>query len=174
MSEDKDRFNALLNNIGSFIEYWGFRKIHGKIWAKIYLSKRPLSTPEIVHELGVSKALVSGALNELLEHKLIEKVGQVKYGGITYIACPNPAEVVLNIVRNRELILFEKIQDDLVYLNDMNSDHLRELNLNTDSIKDLKVLTTHHKKIAQKFCKKKIKSMEDWICFIKKVSRFAL
>ena len=172
MEMQKEKINELINNIGSFIEYWGFRKIHGKVWAQIYLSERPLSTPEIVEGLEVSKALISGALNELVEHKLIERVGQVKYGGITYIACPNPAEVVRDVVKNRELVLFTKIQNDLSLIDQLSSKESRDLNINTESVKNLKTLTGHHKKIAQKLCKKNIKTMDDWIGFIKKVSRF--
>ncbi len=168
----KDKKEKLIDGIGSFIEYWGFRKIHGRVWGIVYLSDRPLSTPEIVSGLGVSKALISGALNELLEHKLVVKVGQAKYGGITYIACPNPAEVVQNIIRKRELVLFEEIQRHLVELDKLTVKESKLLGLNKESITNLKILTGHHKKIALKLCKKNIKTMEDWISFIKRVSRF--
>jgi len=172
--DEKRKLNDLIDGVGSFIEYWGFRKIHGRIWSRVYVSDRPLSTPEIVSSLGVSKALVSGALNELLEHKLVVKVGQVKFGGITYIACPNPAEVVRDVVRNRELVLLEKIQSDLADLDKLNVQESKDLGINRESIKNLKVLTGYHKKIANKLCKKNIKTFEDWISFIKKVSRFTL
>ena len=174
MIDEKRKLNDLIDGVGSFIEYWGFRKIHGRIWSRVYVSDRPLSTPEIVSSLGVSKALVSGALNELLEHKLVVKVGQVKFGGITYIACPNPAEVVRDVVRNRELVLLEKIQSDLADLDKLNVQESKDLGINRESIKNLKVLTGYHKKIANKLCKKNIKTFEDWISFIKKVSRFTL
>ena len=173
MIDQEENVKQLIDGIGSFIEYWGFRKIHGRVWALIYLSNKPLSTPEIVNGLGVSKALISGALNELLEHRLVVKVGQVKYGGITYIACPNPAEVVQDIIRKRELVLFEDIQSHLVELDKLNAKESKQLGLNKESISRLKVLTGHHKKIALKICKKNIKTMEDWISFIKRVSRFA-
>jgi DNA-binding transcriptional regulator GbsR (MarR family) len=174
MTEERNDLNELIDGVGSFIEYWGFRKIHGRIWARIYVSDRPLSTPEIVSSLGVSKALVSGALNELLDHKLVVKVGQVKFGGVTYIACPNPAEVVRDVVRNRELILFEKIQSNLDDLDKLNVQESRNLGINKESIKNLKVLTGYHKKIANKLCKKNIKTFQDWISFMKKVSRFTI
>jgi DNA-binding transcriptional regulator GbsR (MarR family) len=174
MIEEKKKLNEFIDGVGSFIEYWGFRKIHGRIWARVYVSDRPLSTPEIVRSLGVSKALVSGALNELLEHKLVIKVGQVKFGGVTYIACPNPAEVVRDIVRNRELILFEKLQSDLTYLDKLNVQESKMLGINRESIKSLKILTGYHKKITAKLCKRNINTFDDWISFIKKISRFTI
>ncbi len=170
---NKENVKKLVDGVGSFIEYWGFRKIHGRVWALIYIADKPLSTPEIVKELGVSKALISGAINELLEHSLINKVGQAKYGGLTYVSCPNPAEVVRDIIRKRELVLFESIQNNLIELDKLNLKESQSLCIKKDSIKKLKILTGYHKKIAQKLCKKNIKSMEDWISFIKKISRFA-
>lgn len=172
MKHNKDNIYELIDGIGSFIEYWGFRKIHGRIWAIVYLSDKPLSTPEIVAGLKVSKALISGALKELLDHKLVVKVGQAKYGGITYTACPNPAEVVRDIIRKRELVLFEGIQSHLVELDKLSTKESKQLGLSKESISNLKVLTGHHKKIALKLCKKNIKTMKDWISFIKRVSRF--
>ena len=172
MQDQEALVNNLVDGVGSFIEYWGFRKIHGRVWAKIYLSDRPLSTPEIVSSLGVSKALISGALNELMEHKLVVKVGQVKYGGITYISCPNPAEVVQDVIRNRELVLFENIQANLISLDKLSAVDSKKLGINKDSVQKLKILTGFHKKIAEKMCKKNIKTIGDWILFIKKVSRY--
>jgi DNA-binding transcriptional regulator GbsR (MarR family) len=169
---ENKKIDDLVNDIGGFIEYWGFRKIHGRIWALLYLSENSLSTPEIVQRLGVSKALISGAINELLNHQLIERVGQVKFGGITYEATSSPAEVVRDIVRNRELVLFNKIEESLKDLNQLNIQECSNLGIKKESLKNLKILTGHHKKIAESLCKKNIKTMDEWIGFIKKISRF--
>lgn len=172
MHDDNDKIQELINDVGSFIEYWGFRKIHGKVWAKVYLSSKPLSTPEIVEGLDVSKALISGAINELLEHGLIEREGQVKYGGITYVACSNPAQVVREVIKNRELVLFNKIQNNLSLIEKIDVKRSNELNLNKTSIKNLKELTGYHKKMAQSLSKKNFKTMDEWIGFMRRISRF--
>jgi len=173
MIQHDENIVKLIDDIGSFIEYWGFRKIHGRIWAVIYLSNNSLSTPEIVEKLAVSKALVSGAINELLDHKLIERVGQVKFGGVTYKTTSSPAEVVREIIKNRELVLLTSITDNLKHLCHMNSSDCEKLNINKNSLKNLKTLSDAHKKIAFVVSRKNIKSMEDWIIFIKKMARFS-
>lgn len=172
MKNNEEKLQELINDMGSFIEYWGFRNIHGRVWGLIYLSDKALSTPEIVEGLGVSKALISGALNELLEHKLIEREGQVKYGGITYISTPNPAKVVRDIIKQRELALFSKIEQNLSQLNRLSAQDSKDIGVNKESIKRLKLLTGCHKKIAQKISSKNINTMDDWICFMKKIARF--
>ncbi|MBD64783.1 MAG: hypothetical protein CME62_06225 [Halobacteriovoraceae bacterium] len=171
---EERKYIELIDDIGAFIEYWGFRKIHGRVWASVYLAEKPLSTPEIVAGLGVSKALVSGAINELLEHGLIVQVGQVKYGGHTYQACSNPAEVVRDVVKNRELVLFEKIENNLMNISKSKISDFKKSGVDPTAVDHLKTLTCYHKKLAHKFSRKKIKSMSDWISFMRKLSRFTL
>ena len=173
MSINNNNLENIVDGIGSFIEYWGFRKIHGRIWGLLYLSTRPLSTPEVVQKLGVSKALASGAINELLDHNLIERVGQVKFGGITYEVTKSPAQVVREIIQQRELVLLDQIESHLSELDKMSLQEKEQLEINPESLKTLKFLTGIHKKIMHKICKKKIISMDDWIQFMKKISRFS-
>lgn len=160
----------VINDIGLFIEYWGFRKIHGKIWAIVFLSDEPISTPEIVERLGVSKALVSGAINELLKYKLIEKVGQVKHGGVTFQSADEIAQVVREVIKNREQVLLSKVESNLILLNKLNSDQKKSLNVCPQKITQLKTLTSSHLKIVKKISKLKVKTLKDWVNYIKKIA----
>lgn len=171
-NEKSEKLNQVVTDIGHFIEYWGFRKIHGKVWGLVYLSETPISTPDIVERLGVSKALVSGAINELLKYELIERVGQVKHGGITYRSSNDLAQVVKNVIRQRELVLLSKIEENLKDLSKLKVDEKKSLNISTKKTTDLRVLTTNHKKIAKKISSLKVKSLDDWIRYIKAVTRF--
>lgn len=98
---------ALSGAVGDFIRYWGFRRIHGEIWTQVYLSIEPLSGVELTERLGVSKALVSPALKELQEHKLIlvkAEDGKTK----RYFANPNVFEVIKDVLQKREMVLIEE------------------------------------------------------------------
>lgn len=98
---------ALSTAVGDFIRYWGFRRIHGEIWTQVYLNASPLSGVELTERLGVSKALVSPALKELLEHKLVivkNEDGKTK----RYSANPDVFKVIREVLLNRELKLIEK------------------------------------------------------------------
>ena len=64
--------------VGLFIQYWGFKKIHGQVWASIFLSKQPIDSTTLVKRLGVSKALVSLAIKDLLHYKVIRVSGPGK------------------------------------------------------------------------------------------------
>lgn len=110
---------ALSSAVGDFIRYWGFRRIHGEIWTQVYLSAEPLSGVELTQRLGVSKALVSPALKELIGYRLIlEKPedGKTK----RYLANPDVIGVILEILREREVRLIARIEKAHRQLSDAN------------------------------------------------------
>ncbi len=163
--------NKTIDSIGEFIEYWGFKKIHGRIWALIYLSKEPVSTPQIVKTLGVSKGLVSIAINELLEHDLISEAGKIKNGAITYSSKENAAKTVRKVLRNRELQMVSDAEKSLEVLFANSKQDLLEDNISKDKIFDLLDLTTSSKKILMKLTSEEIGSIHAWALYFKKVLR---
>lgn len=106
------RLRNLSMSVGDFIRYWGFRRIHGAIWTQLYLSKTPLSCKELTERLGVSKALVSPALDELCGYKLIVEAPAPNEKTKLYFAAPNINEVIQHILRTREAKILKKITED--------------------------------------------------------------
>ena len=51
--------------VGNFIEFWGFKRNHGRIWALLYLQGQPLTAAELQSRLGLSKGGVSMMTREL-------------------------------------------------------------------------------------------------------------
>lgn len=62
------------DSIGRLIEFWGFKRNMGRLWAILYLSDRPLSAPEIQDRLQLSSGAVSMTLNELVRWGVVKKV----------------------------------------------------------------------------------------------------
>jgi DNA-binding transcriptional regulator GbsR (MarR family) len=92
----------LANEVGDFICYWGFKKIHGRLWTHIYLARHPLDAGQMMQRLRVSKALISLSLNDLLKYDVILEAGKSARGTQTYVANPKVLDVILNVVRRRE------------------------------------------------------------------------
>lgn len=97
-------------SIGEFIRYWGFRKIHGEIWAVVYLSAKPMSGIEICKILKVSKALVSPALKELYIEGLIIQTKSENSKTKRYVAEIDVTKIVHGVLKRREIPMIEKIQ----------------------------------------------------------------
>ncbi len=100
----------LADCVGQFIEYWGFKKIHGKIWTLLYLSQDPLSATELCKRLGVSKTLLSFSVAELLKYKVIEEDSRGPKRTVYYRANADVTSVILNVLRGRERVMLFEIE----------------------------------------------------------------
>lgn len=107
--KDLLKLQKLSASIGHFIRYWGFRKIHGEIWAVVYLSLKPLSGIEIGKTLKVSKALVSPALKELEAEGLIIQTESENSKTKRYIAEDNVEKIIRGVLKRREVPMINKI-----------------------------------------------------------------
>lgn len=99
-------------SIGNFIRYWGFRRIHGAIWAQLFLSKTPLSCTDLTQRLGLSKALISPALDELTRYKLIREAPAPNEKTKVYEAADNINEVIKHVLETRERKMLKQITQD--------------------------------------------------------------
>jgi len=62
------------DSIGRLIEFWGFKRNMGRLWAILYLTDQALSAPEIQKRLQLSSGAVSMTLNELTRWGVVKKV----------------------------------------------------------------------------------------------------
>jgi len=106
----------LSEEIGEFIEYWGFKKVHGKVWTLIFLSKKPIDANFLISNLKVSKSLVSMTLKDLQHYNVILEVPK---DGPTVCYKPNlkVKDVIFDVLANRESKMLEKIKTACESLN---------------------------------------------------------
>ena len=100
----------LENVVGDFIQYWGFKKIHGRIWTHLFTSKVPLDTAGLMERLSVSKGLMSLAIRDLLDYNVIQISHQGKHGVTFYQANPDLMGVISNVLRARESVMLGSAQ----------------------------------------------------------------
>jgi DNA-binding transcriptional regulator GbsR (MarR family) len=60
--------------VGRLIEFWGFKRNMGRVWAILYLSPNPMSANEIRASLKLSTGAVSMTLNELARWGVVKKI----------------------------------------------------------------------------------------------------
>jgi DNA-binding transcriptional regulator GbsR (MarR family) len=99
------RVKQVCEAVGAFIEYWGFKAIHGRIWTLLALSTRPLTQVQIADFLDVSRALVSGAVAELMEHGLIRPLDDRRNAQFEAVVDIWPT--ISDVLREREWMLVE-------------------------------------------------------------------
>jgi DNA-binding transcriptional regulator GbsR (MarR family) len=59
--------------IGGVMEFWGFKRAMGRMWAMLYLSPQPLSAQDLQDRLSMSAGAVSMTMQELLKWGAVKK-----------------------------------------------------------------------------------------------------
>ena len=60
--------------VGRLMEFWGFKRNMGRVWAVMYLSPNPLTAADLKDLLQISSGAVSMTLAELMRWGVVKKV----------------------------------------------------------------------------------------------------
>ena len=93
------------DSAGAFIEYWGFKAIHGRVWTLLALHRGPLPQKELAAKLGVSRSLLSSTIAELQEFGLVRPVDGRRNS--PYRAALDVWPTITEVLRTREWVLLE-------------------------------------------------------------------
>ena len=96
---------GVCNAVGEFIEYWGFKSVHGRVWTLLALSAEPVPQTQIAQRLGVSRSLISAVVSDLSERGLVSATSERR--NAPYVAITDFWPVVAGILRSREWKLIE-------------------------------------------------------------------
>jgi DNA-binding transcriptional regulator GbsR (MarR family) len=152
----------LANEVGDFICYWGFKKIHGRLWTHIYLATTPLDAGQLMQRLKVSKALISLSLNDLLRFDVILENGKSSRGTQTYVANPDVLDVILNVLRRRERKMLAKAETSYRMLTSLNSEKLQRANLNMGRIDGLGRMITQAQNALNSLLELATLDLKEW------------
>lgn len=65
---------AVTDAVGRLMEFWGFKRNMGRLWAVMYLSPHPLTAADLKDLLQISSGAVSMTLAELMRWGVVKKV----------------------------------------------------------------------------------------------------
>jgi len=100
------RVLSVADTVGAFIESWGFKAIHGKVWTILALRRAPTAQTEVAEILGVSRSLVSTAISELVEYGLVRPIGD--HRNAPYEARLDVWPTISDVLRRREWMTVER------------------------------------------------------------------
>ncbi|MEB3298887.1 MAG: MarR family transcriptional regulator [Candidatus Sericytochromatia bacterium] len=99
--------------IGSLMELWGFKRVHGVMWTVLYLADAPLDAQQIRERMGISSGLVSMTLHELIRWGVVTRVTLPGNRREHYRAEPDIWRAVAKVLRERELFCLQLALEDL-------------------------------------------------------------
>ena len=94
----------LSDAVGRLMEFWGFKRHMGRIWAVLYLSDEPLGANELRDKLQLSAGSVSMCLNELQRWGVVKKVWIHGQRRDFFVAEGNLWKMISRVFRERELV----------------------------------------------------------------------
>ncbi len=131
---------AFIDVAGQFIQHWGFKRVQGEIWGLVFLSKSPLTATEIARQLKVSKALVSLAMSELLEYRVLFLAAGSDGREQKLIPNENLGEAIGGVLRLREKRILEETNIALDGMRNLPNDEIQSFEISPQRIDKLKEL----------------------------------
>lgn len=109
------RWEAMATDaVGQVIEFWGFKRNHGRVWALLYLRGEPLSASGIEEELALSKGGVSMLLRDLERWGVVVRVREPSSSAWHYQAETDLFRMIRRVIEEREAGLVARVRADLV------------------------------------------------------------
>lgn len=143
----------LSDQIGDFLEYWGFKKIHGRIWLHLYVAQQPLDAGDLIYRLNISRALVSISITDLLEYSVIQPAGSSSAGTILYRANPELLKVITHVLRIRERKMLARIKSASLHLDELAGSTKERAELSTERVQHVRDITDGAYKLLNFFLK---------------------
>src|SRR5258708_10599080 len=66
-AKENDVLREVADTVGALMEFWGFKRVMGRVWSMLYLRGEPLGAADLCDALEISSGAASMALAEL-EH----------------------------------------------------------------------------------------------------------
>lgn len=104
---------VVVKAVGAVIEFWGFKRNQGRVWALLYLRDQPMSAAEVRQALDLSKGAVSMILRELESWGVIQRTRQPESSSWHFVAEIELLEMIGRVFRDREVRVVRRVKDDL-------------------------------------------------------------
>lgn len=99
--------------VGNTIDFWRFKRNHGRTWALLYLRGKPLNAAEIQETLGLSKGAVSMVSRELEQWGVVRRVRTPGDATWRFTAETDLMKMVRRVVEEREAAFVSRVKEDL-------------------------------------------------------------
>ena len=105
--------SVAVDAVGNVIEFWGFKRNQGRVWALLYLRDVALTAAEIEDELYLSKGGVSMLLRDLERWGVMLRVRSPGDTAWRYKAETDLLKMARRVIEEREFAFISRIRADL-------------------------------------------------------------
>ena len=107
-SRESELLHEVADAVGSLMEFWGFKRVMGRVWALLYLRDEPLTMAELCEQLEISSGAASMTLTDL-EHWGVVKRSRKPGDRREYFEAETEIwKMISRVLRERELMHIER------------------------------------------------------------------
>jgi len=103
----------VVDAVGNTIDFWHFKRNHGRVWALLYLRGRALSASDIQAALGLSKGAVSMVTRELEQWGVIHRARTPGDATWRFVAETDLMRMIRRVIEEREAAFVTRVRSDL-------------------------------------------------------------
>ena len=106
--QERDLLHEVADAVGSLMEFWGFKRVMGRVWALLYLRGDALSASDLCEQLSISSGAASMALSELEHWAVIRRIRKAGDRREYFEAETDIWKMISRVLRERELVQIER------------------------------------------------------------------
>ena len=107
-ARESELLHEVADTVGALMEFWGFKRVMGRVWTILFLRGEPLSAAELCEQLAISSGAASMALAEL-EHWAVVRRSRKPGDRREYFEAETDIwKMISRVLRERELLQIER------------------------------------------------------------------
>ena len=112
-AEERKLLHEVADAIGALIEFWGFKRVMGRLWTILYLQDEPATAAELCERLEISTGAASMTLAELERWGVVKRSRKPGDRREYFEAETDIWKMVSRVLRERELQQIDRALDVL-------------------------------------------------------------
>ncbi len=106
--QERALLHEVADTVGSLMEFWGFKRLMGRVWSLLYLRGEPLSAAELCEQLDISSGAASMTLGDLEHWGVVRRSRKPGDRREYFEAETDIWRMISRVLRERELLQIER------------------------------------------------------------------
>src|SRR2546430_12042718 len=106
--QERELLHEVADAVGALMEFWGFKRLMGRVWTLLYLRGDALSAADLCEQLSISSGAASMALAELEHWAVVRRIRRPGDRRAYFEAGTDGWEMISRVLRERELTQIER------------------------------------------------------------------
>jgi HTH-type transcriptional regulator, glycine betaine synthesis regulator len=106
--EERALIHEVADAVGALMEFWGFKRVMGRLWTVLYLEPEPLTAAELCERLAISSGAASMTLADLERWGVVRRSRKAGDRREYFEAETDIWKMVSRVLRERELSQIER------------------------------------------------------------------